>query len=266
MKYDILEPFRQHLEENYNKNTAKKYYYSVKNLFEDIQFNNLQEIDQKFYEKELPKLFKTKNDFSAVKNGLLQLKKMYPKTNLPGEDFFKAVSRGKRNWSKKKKEPIYLDTMKRKINQIQNNKLKLAYRLGLISGLRVSEIAALEKKDITFKDGIITVHVRHGKGGSNGYVVCEKDAYLFKNLFDYMAQMEANHRVFYSAAYMQKKAWELGIENHDCRRVFAIQRRNRLKKEMNVFEANKATKESLRHTRFSTTKRYLYNKKLIIKE
>ncbi|MDE6687560.1 MAG: hypothetical protein K2K17_09610, partial [Lachnospiraceae bacterium] len=58
----------------------------------------------------------------------------------------------------------------------------------------------------------------------------------------------------------------LGIECHDLRRICAITLRNELKKEMPVEEANAQVKEQLRHARFSTTKRYLFNRKLRVKE
>lgn len=264
MKYDILNPYKEYMYQNYKKNTAKKYCASIERLFKDVQFNNLSEISKDFLEKETASKFKTKSDFSAVKNGLKALKKCNPDLNLPDENFFKQTSQKKRNWSKKAKNPIYLDSMNKKINQISNVKLKLGYRLALVSGLRVSELAALEKEDISFKDGNIVVHVTNGKGGSNGYVTCEKDAYLYKSLQEYVDNLEEG-KMFYSASHMQNMAKKLGLECHDFRRVFAIRKRCRLKKEMSAFEANKEVQKALRHERFSTTKRYLFNKKLIIR-
>ena len=61
---------------------------------------------------------------------------------------------------------------------------------------------------------------------------------------------------------MRKKANALGMECHDLRRIFAIQTREALKKEVQVEEANGIVMQQLRHVRFSTTKRYLFNRKL----
>lgn len=267
MKYDVLEPLKVHLHENLSKNTARKYYSSVIKLLKDTQFNSIDEISEEFIKNESILKFKTKNEFSAVKNGLLHLKEVYPQLDLPEEDFFKGVSIKKRNWTKKPKKNIYLDTTKRKINQIKDPKLRYAYRLALVSGLRVSELAALEKKDIRFReDGTIQVDVRHGKGGSNGMVPCLEDHYLYSRLKDYLEALKDDDRPFYSSVYMRKIAYNLGFECHDLRRAFAIMYRNKLKEEMPVSEANQEVKKLLRHKRFSTTKRYLFNKKLIVRE
>ncbi len=61
---------------------------------------------------------------------------------------------------------------------------------------------------------------------------------------------------------MREKADELGIECHDLRRIFAQTTREELKKEMPVAAANEIVQQRLRHARFSTTKRYLFNRKL----
>lgn len=266
MKFDELEKLKVYLYENFTDNTARKYYSSVVKLFKDVQFNSIEEVSKEFIESESVK-FKTKNEFSALKNGLLHLHHVCPDLNIPEEEFFKGVSIKKKNWSKKPKKNIELDVIKRKINQIKDPKLRYAYRLALISGLRVSELAALEKKDIRFgEDGIVRVDVRHGKGGSNGMVTCLEDSYLYSKLQDYLEVMEDYDRPFYSSVYMREVANKLGFECHDLRRACAIVYRNQLKKEMPIFEANMEVQKMLRHKRFSTTKRYLFNKKLKLKE
>lgn len=264
MKYDVLEPFKNYLSENLTDRTANKYYSSVVKLFQELQFNNISEIDKKYIEKEAPRLFKTKNEFSSVKNGLKHLKNVYPELDIPDEVFFKQTSLKKRNWSKKGNKNIDLNLTKRKINQISNEKLRYAYRLALVSGLRVSELEALEKEDITFSEDKMIVYVRNGKGGKSRTVVCLEDRYLYNNLNKYIDQLNPGEKLFYSEAYMREKADDLDIECHDLRRIFAITDRNLLKKEMSVYEANMKVQEHLGHERFSTTKRYLFNRKLII--
>jgi integrase len=265
LKYDVLDPFKKYLYQNLSKNTARKYYSSAVKLFENFQFNSITEINKKAIEEEIAK-FKTKNEFSAAKNSMLKMKKFYPDLDIPEEEIFKEISRKKRNWSKKPKKNIYLDETKRKINQMKNVKLKLAFRLALVSGLRVSELSFLEARDIAFEDEIITVNVRHGKGGSNGYVKCLPDPYLYKKLKEYTDAKEPGERLFYSEAYMREKADRLELECHDFRRICAITYRNQLKKEMPISEADIKVQEQLRHKRFSTTKRYLYNRKLIVQK
>lgn len=263
MKYDVLENYKAYLYQKLSKNTARKYYSCMVKLFKDKQFNSISEVDKEFIKDGLLKV-KGKNEFSAYKNGLLRMKDFYPELDLPKEKFFKQTSLKKRNRSKKPKKNIYMDQTLRKINGIRNKKLKLAYRLALVSGLRVSELSYLEAADITLDENI-TVNVRHGKGGSNGVVKCLPDPYLYKEIKAHKEKINPEDKLFYSEVYMREKADELGIECHDLRRIHAITYRNLLKKEMPIEEANAKVQEQLRHKRFSTTKRYLFNRKLIIK-
>lgn len=269
MKYDLLIPFKKQLlcDGSIAPNTAKTYYSAVEKIFRDQQFGSFQDIDPKFIENVLPGMFKTKNEFSAAKNGLLRLHKMYPDLIIPDENFFSDASSRKRNFSKRPKKTIDLDRVKRCVNQMSDKKLKLAYRLAMVSGLRVSEISALNASDLLFNDGVIQVSVKHGKGGSNGLVTCLDDQYLYRELLRYIESLiEGNERLFYSDSHMRREAGRLNLECHDFRRIFAITLRNQLKAEgKDLKETDKTVQEQLRHKRFSTTKRYLYNRKLIIK-
>lgn len=262
MKYDILEGFKEYIYQNMSPNTAGTYYKAVVKLFRNIQFNSLSQIDKDWIVKEAQDKFKTRNEYSAVKNGLKWLKQFDSSLNIPTEEEFKAVSVKKRNRSKKPTKVIYLKPTQRKINQISDVKLKYAYRLAEVSGLRVSELADLEAEDFRFEADKIFVNVRHGKGGHGGWVECSQDMYLTEKLPEFLQQYATGEKVFYSSVYMRECADKLGIECHDLRRIFAIQTRNALKKEMPVEKANEIVQQRLRHARFSTTKRYLFNRKL----
>lgn len=260
MKYDFLEPFKEYLYQNLTKNTAKTYYAAIVKLLADIQFSDIRQITAEWMLEEAGRKFHTKAEFSAAKNGIKWLGKFYPDLRIPAEEEFRAVSVHKRNFSKKPKKTIYLNPTRRKINQIRDKKLKYAYRLALVSGLRVSELADLEAGDFSFESGKIYVRVRHGKGGHGGVVECREDPYLYERLPPFLEQ--SNGKVFYSDSYMKEKAGQLGMECHDLRRIFAIETRNELKREMPVSAANDIVQERMRHSRFSTTKRYLFNRKL----
>lgn len=267
MKYDILEGFNVYLQERLTYNTAKKYYSSVVNFFGDLQFSSLSDIGQDYITNKLQQQPSTKNEFSAIKNGLRQLQVYDNSLVLPGESFFKDISIHKRNRRKSSGKTIYLDGVRRKVNQIKNERLKLAYRLAMVSGLRVSELANLETQDIRFgEDGAINVMVINGKGGKDGIVTCVKDEYVYCRLQEFIKNLEKGSRLFYSQVYMREKANNIGLECHDFRRIYAIMHRNALKKEMPVYEANRIVKDNLRHARFVTTKKYLYGKKLVIKK
>lgn len=264
MKYDILEQFKGYVyEHTKSPNTARKYYSSVKMVLSDLQFNMLQEITTEQLEQRLAAI-KTKNEFSAAKNGLRLLKEYDPDLPIPDESFFSDTSIGKRN-HRRKADPIYIDTVKRKVNQIADKKLKLAYRLAMISGLRVSELEELTPEDIAFLDsGKIVVNVRKGKGGKAGKVNCMEDSYVYTELQAMVSMADSKQPLFYSQEKMRKNANKLGLECHDFRRMYAYIHKKQLKKSgMSNYKANKVIQGNLRHSRYKTTKRYLYGKKFV---
>lgn len=269
MKFDVLGAgFRAYLLDALgNKNTADRYYFAVKRLLADIQFNRLAEVPREALEARLEQV-RRKSDYSAAKNGLCWLRRYDETLQLPDEAFLKAVGSQKRNFSSRPAKTLYLDTIRKKVNALQNEKLKYAYRLMMVSGLRVSEAAGLKKEDIHIAGGKICVEVRRGKGGSNGLVECMEDPYLAEQLKRYLEQFQAKDEVFYSAATMKRRAGELGLECHDFRRMAAIMYRKEELQEHKkpIREANEGTREFLRHVRFSTTKRYLFNRKLKVKK
>lgn len=110
----------------------------------------------------------------------------------------------------------------------------------------------------------ITVTVRNGKGGHGGEITCRQDPYLYDRLQDYVSRVQATQgeKLFYSEATMRKEAGRLGMECHDLRRIYAILSRRELKAVMPAAQADREVQRSMRHVRFSTTKRYLYNRKL----
>lgn len=259
--------FRQFLEGKIeNVNTRDKYYYAVTAFFKKLQFNNLGDIDAVKI-KEMLKDIKGKSKFSAIKNGLKYLKMFDDTLNIPDEKWFNEISKTKKNHSTRAKKNIYYDEVMKKINAIKNEKMKFAFRLMAISGLRVYETSKLKKENISVEDNKIFIIVEHGKGGSNGIVECIPDSYLIDKLPNYLEKFDDTDNIFYAAQTMKKKANELNIECHNFRRIAAIkfkkiQKENGRTKE----EADDNTRIFLRHERFSTTKRYLYNRKLSYKE
>jgi integrase len=264
MKYDFLKGYKQYLYENLKKNTAKTYYSAVNKVFRDIRFNDLSQIPDHLILGEVRKLG-NKNQVSAAKNGLKHLKKYDGSLNLPTNEAFSEISKHKRNYVKSKGKKVDFDLMQRKVNAIRNKKLKLAFRLASISGLRVSELADLETGDLKFsEDGNITVSVRNGKGSKSGQVECLKDKYVCEQLKEYCNSQEDNNPLFYSESYMREKAGKMGIEMHDFRRAFAVLKKmDCMDHGYTAYEANSEVQEGLRHERFSTTKRYLYGRKIV---
>lgn len=267
MKYDVLERYRSYLNGAIdNKNTADRYYFAVAKCLRNIQFDTLSDVSDKHIEEYLIKL-KGSGNFSALKNGLKHLGNFDISFKIPEDDFFKRVAKSKRRGTKRGIKTIILDMVQKKINALKNEKLKIGYRLMQLSGLRVSELASIKKENIKIDGQIITVDVKKGKGGKSGKVICDPDRYLSERLQKYLKRYSEQDNIFYTAETMKKYAKRLGIECHDLRRIAAITHRNKLKDSgMSIKEANKDTKEYLRHERFSTTKRYLFNRKLKFKD
>jgi integrase len=262
MKYNVLLAFREHLRGVFaNSNTADRYCFVVSKTFGSLQFDELSEIPREYTEQKLLSA-RTKRDFSALKRGLEVLKTFDGGLDLPSEEFMRDTAKTKRNRSFRPPKVLELDRIDRKVNAIRNEKLKLAYRLMEKSGLRVSETAQLQKRDITVKNGAITVAVKHGKGGSNGFVECLEDKCLAEQLEKYLQNMDDSEHPFCSANTMKHKAGKLNLECHNFRRIAAITYRNEQCKHKSLDEANDDTQRFLRHTRFSVTKRYLQNRKL----
>jgi len=152
------------------------------------------------------------------------------------------------------------DTYFRKINRLNNEKLKLAFRLQFRSGLRIGEIAALDKEnDIIFNDtGGITLCVRLGKGGKSRKVDVVDDNYLNTRLRTHIEGLGAGEALFYSESYMLKKAYEHGIRTHDLRRINSRQRfRSEMEEDSGKRAARRAVSSQLGHENPATTSLYL---------
>ena len=143
MKYDILNNYKAYLQANLNKNTAKTYYSAVNKVFDGIDFNDLREVSETKILDRIKNL-KSKNQVSAAKNGLKYLQVVNNHLQMPSDAQIAEISKHKRNYVKSRGKSVDFDQMLRKVNVLKNKKLKLAYRLAAISGLRVSELAALE--------------------------------------------------------------------------------------------------------------------------
>lgn len=175
----------------------------------------------------------------------------------------------------KKYKPIEIndDSIKRKINAIRNEKLKLGLRLQIKSGLRVKEIAELQKEDITFNDdGTIRLHVKYGKREKKKNdseskikprdVNVRPDKWLYDRLKKFVESSEDGN-IFYSSHYIKHKAMEYGIQTHDLRRINAQERLNDLKKEgLERMKAKEEVGKELGHSDVKFTNIYLNRRRI----
>lgn len=152
------------------------------------------------------------------------------------------------------------ETYAHKINALKDEKMKLAFRLQKASGLRVAELADLEKCDVVFDSENMTfdIHVRNGKGKKSRTVVDINDAYLFEHLQEHVEQISDGEKLFYSASMMKKKAGELGMETHDLRRINArVNFRNEIENGASRYEARRKVGKKLGHSNPKTTTGYI---------
>lgn len=88
-----------------------------------------------------------------------------------------------------------------------------------------------------------------------------KDDYLIKNLGEYIKLFNSDEKLFYASKTMRNKAKKLLLECHDFRRIYACScKRELVKSGLSSYEANGIVMKNLGHSRFATTKIYLYRK------
>lgn len=215
------------------------------------------------------KSINNKTELSQVINSIRIIQQANGNINIIPEEELKSIIKNKSNNRHKSYDPYELKDALRKINALRNDKYKLAYRLMIVSGLRVFEIEALEKDDIKFNGDDIFVTVRDGKGGKFAEVKCLEDKYLSERLKVFLGDKESKDKIFYSKSVLQEKANKLGFTCHDLRRAYAKLVKKELTNSLVEVERNEKekiieeeVKIALRHSKFETSKRYLYSKRI----
>jgi integrase len=184
--------------------SQERYYYQ----FKQFQNSNLELED---YLKSL----KNKKEISNLKRAFEIMKDIDISTRYDCLDLIKKYHQIKPKAQKRPESQFKLKPVQNSINRLKNKRLKLAYRLEIISGLRVNEIADLEPRDIFIKDGNISIHVRHGKGNKERFIDCIcKDNYVLNGLID--LEVRKNGKLFYSESYLRNKT--TNFHTHDLRK------------------------------------------------
>jgi integrase len=247
--------------EDLRKTTKEKYIYSLNSFLTNI-YSNITDIEKIKSDEILNGLenIKDKSKVSSIANSLLRIKKYNKLIDIPEKKEFKKIIASKKVRRKNNTEIKNLDTILRKINVIRDKKLKLAYRLALVSGLRIFEVSALLKDDFKLDPEGIEVFIRDGKGGKSGLVKCLRDKYLEKELKEHLSQLNGSERVFYSDKHMKNKALSLKFQCHDLRRAFSKKLYQERKPIVGARMAKIEVQQALRHTKFNTTKIYLNSK------
>lgn len=169
-----------------------------------------------------------------------------------------AMSKATRR-NKNKRIETKLAEVERKVNALKDKKLKVAYRLMTVSGLRGFEIAKLTRENIKFcNDGESVILDFVGKFDKQRCLQTLPDKYVYAELKKLVENTEDKKNIFYSSSKMQKDAKRLGFKYHALRAAFAQIIYNN--SDLNREEAIELTKDFLGHGENNSWKKYLSRK------
>ena len=163
MKYNTFSSFRTYLAKELSPATALTYYKAIGYLLKDQYLIECKKMNVDAVLQKLTAM-KYKNQYAKYKNAFLKFCDFIGLT-LPA-DILLALDVMKKSKKKKyrKLKPVQLQDIKNRIKVIRDKKLRLSYEAMLYSGLRVSELAQIQKEDCFIEAGSITLHFI-GKGG-----------------------------------------------------------------------------------------------------
>ncbi len=236
--------------------------YLSQNPVADVRFPGREIITPTQIETAIMQLCKTNKQVSKFISAVRKYEKDVlhkEKTLLYGEPYARLREFCKNTDPNGKPLVLPEQTYEKKYNRLNNKKLKLAFRLQAKSGLRVSEIADLTSEDVTFhQDGKIDLQVRNGKGRKAREVHVMDDGYLYAELQQHIADSNKEEKLFYSSAYLRKKAREYGMQTHDLRRINARKRyRAEIEEGKGKRQAKRAVGHELGHENVKTTNVYI---------
>ncbi len=255
MKYDILQAYKSYLLQYYCPTTAQTYYNRLEHLFEGQSlFHTVEKLDISKILDNLSKV-RYKSYFSQSKNALFHFLK-FQNITLSDEQL-KAIellqkSTQKKYRKQKQKNFLFID---KEIKNIKNSKMRLSYQVLMYTGLRVSELSQITKRDTCITDSAIYFSFT-GKGGKRESVMLSKknQETCFYELCDHIKKTKDDKKLFYSANYLQATVTrDFQFSCHDLRRIFA-------KQQFTQTKSKKEVQKKLRHANLKTTKIYLNSK------
>ena len=270
--YGDLMQFESYIKEKIeNKHTASGYYAAVAALCTNCCRRGFEELDPDTVIEYTKKLH-GKWRVVQLRQGLLRLRQYDPTLRLPPDEELMAIQRSKRDHKLERKTLPLKETV-HKLRCLRNERLKMGLMMMLYGGLRVGEVAALQKSDIDMSGDAVVVTVRCGKGGKYAQVRCMDDPYFRRHLAAFLQDAD-DEQPFYRDNTTWGKVAKLDIECHDLRRMAAQLFRERKLEELKskhdllaptraiYEEADKATMEFLRHSKMATTRQYLYRRRM----
>lgn len=201
------------LKKFFNKSEIR-YFYDLKKMLNTVE--NLDIESLKIY---LENNIKNRKEVSNLKNAikLLQSRGVIEDEGYLSEIY--KIHKLKPKHHRISEEQFKLLNTQNAINRMKNKRLKIAYRLQLISGLRISEISSLTSDDIEIdENNRLYIHVRHGKGDKYRLVECLPDVWVSEEL---KQLEERKEKLFYTKKYMMDIATKLNFHTHDLRKCYA---------------------------------------------
>ena len=258
MNHLKLYSYQQHLEQKgYAKNTIDQYMSCMSQLkrngiTEDSSSAEIQYVIYSLGKSETSRrvyvaaITEYENEIMKMKEGMLKGSIRY------------QCKQGNKE-SRKGIEPVKSEKSYRMIiGSAKDPKIKVPLLLQIESGLRISEISNLRKKDITMRKGNIWLYVAPGKTKESRYVKVLKNPKLYKELEEYLKNYEDGSMVFVYYELLQTYLLGKGGRTHDLRRY------NARKRYIMHRKAGKGKRESaelvakqLGHQKLENTKRYL---------
>lgn len=165
----------------------------------------------------------------------------------------------KKTYRVTKYKDIKLRSVLTSISQIKDKKLQAGYKMMVNTGIRVSTLGGLERRDITLKDGRILVKVRfdNNKTCREITITALEDNDLYQYLENRLSELNDNDKVFYIARTYQKHCRRLKFDCHDLRSINA---------QINLYTYSKdmdEVKTQLGHSKYTNTDRYYIKSKNI---
>ena len=197
---------------------------------------------------------KYKNEFSQYKNALFYFLELQSITLTTSQLEQIKILETQTRKKYRKMDSAELVKIENTIKRLKNKKLKYSYQTLLSTGLRVSELAQIKKEDCTLSANQL-IFSFIGKGGKQEQITFKREdnEKLFENLKELIKNTSLDHKLFYSANYLQQNAKSYGFECHDLRRAYA-------KVEYKKSKSKDQVKEKMRHTNTKTTEIYLKSK------
>ena len=252
MLYNLIDSYRDYLQDKYTRETARTYWGHIKPLLKTQSINLT--ADNFDTEKVLDILadVKYKNNFAKYKNALFRFCEFLGiKLEIKHLNKIKELEK-KTKKKYRKLKAIDFEAVNKKIKGLRNKKLRLSYQTMLATGLRVGELAGISKDDcLVSADEIHLYFIAKGGEPSTVAISKKENAKLFSDLIKLINATQ--HKIFYSVSYLQPNAKKLGFGCHDLRRIYARQEYQKTK-------SKEAVRIKLRHSDIKTTNIYLKNK------